>query len=736
MATTPTNKPIPSEDPRDLKFNAGKIDEEVNGSADYYTDRFSAQRLTNTGRNNLFQDAQTQRESDFQQFLLNSGYQFLGDYENGPYTITVRNQIIRYQNEFWRLNASTNPPYTTTGVNSISWAVDVTHVVSVGDANLRQELANPLLGASMIALSQGGNVANGLRYLTLEMFSPLVTSGDWSAALSAALTKSIETGLPIEGFNTTYSIGTAVTKECRVLRNAKFIPLPGYTGIAPSFNTPSDTGEIRLNNLSFIGFVARGPRIQRGSFTGTPTVILSDIVCENNGALLRTTTTGAVNTANTFVIPVVSSSGFAVGDAIWIGDSKCLILTIDSATQITLVNDGTKPTLQPGGLGTGSYSAGQYFTKDGDGKNGLTIGHGGSTYNVSITGRSRFSGNGWFGLFNWANDAPAAGTHVAVVGAEANDNGYIGLGLAKLSAGNISHNMASRNGNNGIDINKATTAVTISYNEASLNGVDGIFTGSYSTSPGMLGNYSYNNFRTGILYSGDSAGSVGAIVNANTVKDNPLNGICMTGVKSYSVVNNTFDGVCYQHLKVEGRNGKPNPNAIIDKNAFITAATDNDVFGVLGGYTSGGNNGVIVLTNNRHANARPAISLTAFDRSNSMFIPDSYVVPVTTGTGTAGANIAVSFTAYKAHDTATIDIAATWANLQLATNITASTIDTATATRTAGMELGNTATSNGKIIAGFQFGTLSYNFNSAIASTKYLHYNSGGRKGYVQLTWS
>lgn len=142
MATTPTNKPIPSEDPRDLKFNAGKIDEEVNGSADYYTDRFSVQRLTNTGRNNQFQTAQTQRESDFQQFLLNSGYQFLGDYENGPYTITARNQIIRYQNEFWRLNADTNPPYTTTGVNSTSWATDVTHFVSVGDANLRQELAS------------------------------------------------------------------------------------------------------------------------------------------------------------------------------------------------------------------------------------------------------------------------------------------------------------------------------------------------------------------------------------------------------------------------------------------------------------------------------------------------------------------------------------------------------------------------------------------------------------------
>lgn len=161
MATTPTNKPIPSEDPRDLKFNAGKIDEEVNGSADYYTDRFGVQRLTNTGRNTQFQNKMdqqaddwltqfNQQESDFQQFLLNSGYQFLGDYENGPYTITSRNKIIRYQNEFWRLNAATNPPYATTGVNSTSWATDVTHLVSVGDATLRQDIYSNLIFRSTI----------------------------------------------------------------------------------------------------------------------------------------------------------------------------------------------------------------------------------------------------------------------------------------------------------------------------------------------------------------------------------------------------------------------------------------------------------------------------------------------------------------------------------------------------------------------------------------------------------
>jgi len=105
MATTPTNNPIPSEDPRDLKFNAGKIDEEVNGSADYYTDRFSIQRLTNTGRNNQFQAAQDERETEFeasqadkearfQQFLLNSGYQLLGDYETGHIQLPLATRLF------------------------------------------------------------------------------------------------------------------------------------------------------------------------------------------------------------------------------------------------------------------------------------------------------------------------------------------------------------------------------------------------------------------------------------------------------------------------------------------------------------------------------------------------------------------------------------------------------------------------------------------------------------------
>lgn len=172
---TPTQVPVPSTDIRNAVFAGAKLDEEVTGLGDFYTDRLGAKHLTNTGRNNQFQDAQNQRESDFvasqadkearfQQFLLNSGYQFLGDYESGPYTITSRNQIIRYQNEFWRLNAATNPPYTTTGINNTSWATDITHLVSVGDANLRQELS---FSSGLKLIGQCASIA-ALRAVTLE----------------------------------------------------------------------------------------------------------------------------------------------------------------------------------------------------------------------------------------------------------------------------------------------------------------------------------------------------------------------------------------------------------------------------------------------------------------------------------------------------------------------------------------------------------------------------------------
>lgn len=204
------------------------------------TDTIRGEQVTNLtldGMEAQFQTAQDERETEFnnqmedqsdtfQQFLLNSGYQFLGDYENGPYTITARNQIIRYQNEFWRLNAATNPPFATTGVNSTSWGADVTHLVSVGDATLRQDIADDsgagLVGWKRSALSSAINTAaealNGIS-ISIWEYADYVTArtdpndprtGDWSTALSMALDAVIsQVAISIQG-NARMSSGVLV----------------------------------------------------------------------------------------------------------------------------------------------------------------------------------------------------------------------------------------------------------------------------------------------------------------------------------------------------------------------------------------------------------------------------------------------------------------------------------------------------------------------------------------------
>ncbi|HIH8965351.1 SGNH/GDSL hydrolase family protein [Serratia marcescens] len=49
MATTPTQKPIPSEDVRDFKFNIGKTDQFITSNEFFYTDRFGVKRYTAEG---------------------------------------------------------------------------------------------------------------------------------------------------------------------------------------------------------------------------------------------------------------------------------------------------------------------------------------------------------------------------------------------------------------------------------------------------------------------------------------------------------------------------------------------------------------------------------------------------------------------------------------------------------------------------------------------------------------
>ncbi|HIE9555355.1 TPA: hypothetical protein ACXRX6_004805 [Klebsiella pneumoniae] len=139
---TPTQVPVPSTDIRNAVFAGAKLDEEVTGTGEFYTDRLGVERLTNTGRNNQFDAAQLDRANRFEQFLLSSGYVFLGDYEDGPFQFSARNQYIRYNNQYYRLNAATDVGFTTTGTDATSFVNDVTHFVLMDGDTLRQNLGS------------------------------------------------------------------------------------------------------------------------------------------------------------------------------------------------------------------------------------------------------------------------------------------------------------------------------------------------------------------------------------------------------------------------------------------------------------------------------------------------------------------------------------------------------------------------------------------------------------------
>ncbi|MDU5619092.1 MAG: hypothetical protein E6054_17585, partial [Klebsiella michiganensis] len=157
---TPTQVPVPSTDIRNAVFAGAKLDEEVTGAGEFYTDRLGVKRLTNTGRNNQFDAAQLDRANRFEQFLLSSGYVFLGDYEDGPFQFSARNQYIRYNNQYYRLNAATDVGFTTTGTDATSFANDVTHFVLMDGDTLRSNLGSSEegMGDDIVTHSDGKTV--------------------------------------------------------------------------------------------------------------------------------------------------------------------------------------------------------------------------------------------------------------------------------------------------------------------------------------------------------------------------------------------------------------------------------------------------------------------------------------------------------------------------------------------------------------------------------------------------
>lgn len=132
MATQPTQNDVPSESPRDLKFNAGKIDEFVTSLVNTYVDRFGHEHYTIEGLRWMAQQAISQY-----------GYVTLDSFEDGN-TLTLPNQVLRLEatGEYYRWDgplpktvAPGSTPASSGGIGAGAW-------LSVGDAVLRTDLSS------------------------------------------------------------------------------------------------------------------------------------------------------------------------------------------------------------------------------------------------------------------------------------------------------------------------------------------------------------------------------------------------------------------------------------------------------------------------------------------------------------------------------------------------------------------------------------------------------------------
>lgn len=143
-----TGHPVGSTDPRDLYDNAGNLDNFVNGEQPFYPDRLNKQRRSWRGMEYDFNNAIDGWEIQFQQFLKNSGYEFLGDYGAGL-TFERRSQYVIRDGNAYRLANSVTLPYTTTG----NWDSEQDNFVLLNQDNiLRQDLSSsePDKGAALV----------------------------------------------------------------------------------------------------------------------------------------------------------------------------------------------------------------------------------------------------------------------------------------------------------------------------------------------------------------------------------------------------------------------------------------------------------------------------------------------------------------------------------------------------------------------------------------------------------
>lgn len=245
MATTPTNLPIPSEDPRDLKFNAGEFDEVMTSDAHYYVDRFGVKRWTIAGFQYTAEGV-----------IKSYGYVSTGTFQAGA-TLTLPNQLLkdestniyyRWDGEFPKVVPSGSTPSSSGGIGVNLWLVtDVSGT------------------ASLSALNQGGTVQDAIRWVDPAMFGahPITEPGyenfDSAAAFQAAIDYAEAHNISTVRFQGRYLLATA--QHTFTLPRDDGTVYPGWVGSGDSNITaePVITMPACLKISSRIALIANNP---------------------------------------------------------------------------------------------------------------------------------------------------------------------------------------------------------------------------------------------------------------------------------------------------------------------------------------------------------------------------------------------------------------------------------------------------------------------------------------------
>ncbi|HCM6589747.1 TPA: tail fiber domain-containing protein [Klebsiella quasipneumoniae] len=257
-----TRDPVPSADMRNVFDNAQNLDLALNDlTSSLWTDRLGRSRMSWFGLESAFsvklsdfesrftsqiveQEAtfdasQADKENRFQHFLVSSGYVFLGDYEDGPFQFSARNQYIRYDNQYYRLNAATDVGFTTTGTDATSFANDVSHFVLMDGDALRQNLGS---SEGLKLVGQCASIA-ALRAITLESVGQQVfvkehTSGQGAGGgifycHSLTNPSSLQDD---DGFQIINDFGQVIRRKDRTILSAEMF------GYIPDFDGTTQTG--------------------------------------------------------------------------------------------------------------------------------------------------------------------------------------------------------------------------------------------------------------------------------------------------------------------------------------------------------------------------------------------------------------------------------------------------------------------------------------------------------------